>query len=64
MIDLTEEQKDAILELGSTESIAKVMSTEIIQQLIDLNLVFTRASDRCLDLTDLGESVYDELTRQ
>ena len=62
MIQLTEEQRDAMLKLGDPEIEAAIMSIDVIEQLIQLGLVYKRASDGHLDFTDLGESVYDELT--
>ena len=64
MIHLTEEQRDAMLKFGDTESDVEIMSVDVVQQLMKLGLVYKRASDGHLDFTDLGESVYDELTGQ
>ena len=64
MIELSEEQRDAMVKLGDTESEVETLTIEVVQQLINLGLVCKRASDGHLDFTDFGESVYDELTSQ
>ena len=61
MIELTVDQRDAMLKLGDTESDVEIVSVEILQQLTNLGLVCKRASDGHLDFTDLGESAYDDL---
>ena len=63
-MELTTEQRDALLKLGDTESEAEVISIDVLQQLLKLGLVYKRESDGHLDLTDLGESVYDELSAE
>ncbi len=64
MIELTEEQRDAVLKFGDTESDVEIMSVEMVQQLTNLGLIYKRASDGHFDFTDLGESVHDDLARQ
>ena len=63
-IELSEEQRDAMLKFCDTESDIEFMSVEVVQQLMNLGLVYKRASDGHFDFTDLGESAYDDLTSQ
>jgi hypothetical protein len=59
-MNLTEEQVEALLKLGSPESDLEVVHPGMLQQLITLGLVYRRDS-KTIDFTDVGEAVYDEL---
>ena len=61
-IDLTEEQRTVMLKLGDTESTLEIAPLEVVQQLIDLDLIY-RCGPKQIDFTDLGESIYDELAK-
>ncbi len=63
-MNLCVEQREAILKLGNTESVAEVISEKALRELVDLGIVHRRESDGNLDLTDLGESVYGQLSRE
>lgn len=62
MIQLTKSQKNALLKLGCSSS-HEVISIEVLNELVMLNLVYKR-SDGNLDLTEMGESAYDKLASQ
>ena len=62
-MELTEEQRDAMLKLGDT-SAAQIILLEVLEQLTELGLVYERDSDGHIDFTDVGELVYEQLTNQ
>jgi hypothetical protein len=59
-VNFTEEQVEAMLRLGITESDFEVVQPDMLQQLIRLGLVYHRDSTT-IDFTEVGEAVYDEL---
>lgn len=63
MITLTDTQRRVMLQLGDTESAFEMVPSDIMDDLIELRLVYTRP-DGNLDFTDAGEDVYRELTRK
>ncbi len=63
MKPLTEDQKKVMLQLGDTESVHEVVPADVLQQLIELGLVYKR-NDGHLDFTDSGEAVYESLTKK
>jgi hypothetical protein len=63
-LQLTEKQRAAVLRFGDPESDPEVIAVEVLEELMSLGLVHKRSSDGKLDFTDLGESVYDELSGQ
>ena len=62
---LSERQREAMLKLGNTASgdyfiLTEVLPTEVLEELLALELVFWRAPDN-LDFTPVGEQVFDDL---
>ena len=60
MIELSAEEKDAILRLGS-DSDFEMLPIQLIEQLLSKGVLYRRASDGHLDFTDHGEAMYREL---
>ena len=58
MPDLTDEQRDALLLLGSGDG--QPVALSVWRELIDLDLVYRRDGGP-LDLTELGETIYDQI---
>ena len=58
---LNREQKAAILQLGDREGDTEDIKKDVLEELIELGLVYDDPSDGQYDFTDLGESIYDEL---
>ncbi len=61
-MQLTKEQEDAIIRLGSS-SCHEIVQEPILEQLIALGVVAIRPSDRRLDFTNEGENVLAALRR-
>lgn len=62
MMDLTEAQKNVMLQIGDSESDCEAIPKEVLEQLIELNLVWR--TDNRMDFTDAGEALFDELISQ
>ena len=58
---LTREQKAAIMLLGDAEGDDDAIKKDVLEELIELGLVYDDSADGQYDFTDLGESIYDEL---
>jgi len=64
-VKLSERKREAMLKLGNTASgdyfiLTEVLPTEVLEELLALELVFWRAPDN-LDFTPVGEQVFDDL---
>lgn len=64
MIDLTQEQRSAILMLGDPERDSAALSREVLDELTRLGIVHRREPDHRLDFTDLGELCYHTIKRE
>jgi hypothetical protein len=58
-VNLSEAQWEAMLQLGNTASGHDFIPAEVLEELLALALVYSRASDN-LDFTPAGERVYHE----
>ena len=58
--DLSESQREAMLKLGNTASGHDFVTSDVLNALLSLGLVYWRTTDN-LDFTPVGEQVYDEL---
>ncbi len=63
MLELSAEEKDVILRLGSNSDY-EIIEHELLQKLIEKRLLYCRTSDSHLDLTALGENTYVELLKK
>ena len=61
MIQLTDNQKEAILKLGRSSEHEDV-PLDVLDELLNLGLIYRR-SDGNFDSTDAGEQIYDQLTK-
>lgn len=60
---ITDEQREAMLQLGDTESTMEMIPQEVIDELIAINLVYKRGPKH-IDFTDAGELLYEKLASQ
>jgi len=58
--DLSKDQNELLLYLGGTAEDDRVVSMEVLQELISLRIV-SKPKGRPLDLTKLGDRFYTEL---
>ena len=63
MLELSVEEKDAILLLGRYSD-HELITEDILHTLIKKGLLHHRTSDGHLDMTTLGENIYDQLVKQ
>jgi hypothetical protein len=59
-VNLSELHREAILQLGNTASGHEFLTTEVLEELLALGLIYWRAPDN-LDFTPVGEKVFKEL---
>jgi hypothetical protein len=59
-MELTREEKEAILSIGSESDEAGVLQ-HVWDMLVEKGIVHRRPSDGRFDLSEVGESVFDEL---
>lgn len=62
MIQLTDKQKEFLLELGGPTSF-EIIPSDVWDELISLGLIYKR-SDGKFDLTEAGERTYDRLNKR
>lgn len=60
MLELTQEQQEALRKLGDPESELEVLPIQVLDELTALRLVYKRA-DGHLDFTEAGHAMYDRL---
>jgi hypothetical protein len=60
-MNLTESQKELLLYLGGSNEDDRVVSLDVLDELVKLGLL-NKDSERHCDLTDLGEELYDRLS--
>ncbi len=60
---LSDEERDAILRLGVTESEFEAIRKDTLTQLLSLGILYKKASDGHLDFTDLGEEIHEALSK-
>lgn len=60
--ELTAEQREAMVRLSNNQSVAATITTEVLQQLVGLGLLYKRA-DGHLDISAEGERLQAELRR-
>jgi len=64
-INLTPEQRDAIIKIGSPNIENTMIAFDIIDQLLDMGILYNRGKDSqgkdWFDFTELGEEVYDQI---
>ena len=58
---VTDQQRDALLQIGDTESVAEEVPQGVLEELLVLGFLHYRPTDEVLDFTEIGERVYDEL---
>ena len=63
-VTLTDAQRDAMMRLGDPESAFEAIPIDVLNELLALGLLHKRPSDGNLDLTQLGEAVYEQLVGQ
>ena len=61
-MNLSEPQRDAMLQLGETASGHDFISPQIVEELLAMELVYWRGPED-LDFTPAGEKVYQELAK-
>ena len=64
MAELTNEQRDLLLYLGSGDEDDRAVLIDVMHQLRDLGLLYQRESDGNWDLTDEGDEVYGRLAAE
>ena len=62
MLELSAEEKDAILRLGKDSDI-EVIKLELLQALVNKGILYHRPSDGHIDFTELGEATFDQLSK-
>jgi hypothetical protein len=62
-MNLSKLQREAILQVGNTASGHEFLTTEVLEELLAMGLIYWRAPDN-LDFTPVGEKVFDELEGQ
>ena len=60
MIELTNEQREVILQLGNPDSVLEAIPLEVMKELLDRGLVCKRSDGR-IDFTELGEQVHESI---
>ena len=60
-MNLTEAQKELLLYLGGPEDDDRAVSLEVLDELVNLGLLYKRGEGHC-DLTDAGEELYERLS--
>lgn len=60
MIQVTGEQRKVMLQLGDTKSVLEAVPIEVLNQLIQLGLLYKRL-DGNYDFTETGEAVHKDL---
>jgi hypothetical protein len=61
-MNLSESQRDAMLQLGETASGHDFIPPPVLEELLAMELVYWRGPDD-LDFTSAGEKVYQELAK-
>lgn len=59
--DLTTEEREWLLKLGGPGG-DMVVPQQVIDTFMGAGILYIRPSDEHLDLTDIGEQIYQELT--
>jgi hypothetical protein len=62
MISLTEEQKNALLQLGGTTCL-EMISSDVLNEFLSLRIIHKRPDGK-LDLTETGEQAYKQLIKK
>lgn len=60
MIKLTDEQKKVMLQLGRTDSSYEAVPRPVLDELVDLGLLYWRSKDNIYFTTE-GEKLHDQL---
>ena len=62
MVELTDEQKKVIFQLGRTDSVFESVSEHVIDQLVQMGLLYYRSKNN-ICFTNEGERIYQQLKK-
>jgi predicted transcriptional regulator len=62
MVELTDEQRKVMFQLGRTDSVFESVSRHVVEQLVQMGLLYYR-SKRNICFTDEGQRIYQQLKK-
>ena len=62
MVELTDEQRKVMFQLGRADSVFESVSRHVVEQLVQMGLLYYR-SKRNICFTDEGQRIYQQLKK-
>ena len=62
MVELTDEQRKVMFQLGRTDSVFESVPRHVVEQLVQMGLLYYR-SKRNICFTDEGQRIYQQLKK-